>query len=134
MKKTILCVDDEPTILISLKGQLKRSFGYEYGYEFAESPIEAMELIDEMVEDGTKIILIVSDWLMPEMKGDDFLIKVHKKYPGIVKIMLTGQADKHAVERAQNEAKLLACVQKPWDEDQFISIVRDGIKLIQNQT
>lgn len=131
MKKTIICVDDEPTILTSLKGQLKRNFGSDYGYEFAESAYEAMELIDELVEDGTKIILIVSDWLMPEMKGDDFLIEVHKKYPGIVKIMLTGQADKEAVERAAKEANLLACIQKPWDEEQFVTVVRDGIKMIQ---
>lgn len=132
MKKTIICVDDEPTILTSLRGQLKRNFGADYGYEFAESPFEAMELIDELVEGGTKIILIVSDWLMPEMKGDDFLIEVHKKYPGIVKIMLTGQADKDAVLRAEKEADLLACIQKPWDEDNFITVVRDGIKLIQS--
>jgi len=132
MKKTILCVDDEPTILTSLKGQLKRNFGSGYAYEFAESPIEAIELIDELVEDGTKIILIVSDWLMPEMKGDDFLIEIHKKHPGIVKIMLTGQADKAAIERAEKEAELLACIQKPWEEEQFIAVVKNGIKIIES--
>ncbi|MBI1223084.1 MAG: response regulator [Bacteroidetes bacterium] len=131
MKKTILCVDDEATILVSLKSQLKRNFGSDFGYEFAESPLEAMELIDELVDGGVKIILIVSDWLMPEMRGDDFLIDMHKKYPGIVKIMLTGQANKEAVERAQKEADLLACLQKPWDEQEFVALVREGIKLIQ---
>ncbi|MCB0478361.1 MAG: response regulator, partial [Crocinitomicaceae bacterium] len=80
-KKTILCLDDERTILTSLKGQLRRNFGSEYGYEFAESPEEALELIEELKQEDIDILLIVSDWLMPEMKGDEFLIKVHQKFP-----------------------------------------------------
>lgn len=129
-KKTILCLDDERTILTSLKGQLKRNFGSEYGYEFAESPDEALELIEELVEDDIEILLIVSDWLMPNMKGDEFLIKVHQKFPKIVKVMLTGQADKEAVDRAINEANLYKCIQKPWSEDELITTIKDGIALL----
>ena len=126
-KKTILCLDDEKTILTSLKGQLKRNFGSAYGYEFAESPEEALELIDELVDEGVEILLIVSDWLMPGMKGDDFLIQVHQKHPGIVKIMLTGQADRDAVKRAEEEAMLYKCIQKPWQETDLISTIKEGI-------
>ncbi|MCB9225020.1 MAG: response regulator [Crocinitomicaceae bacterium] len=129
-KKTILCLDDERTILTSLKGQLKRNFGSEYGYEFAESPDEALDLIEELVEDDIEILLIVSDWLMPEMKGDEFLIKVHEKFPKIVKVMLTGQADNEAVERAEKEANLYKCLQKPWTEEELISTIRSGIALL----
>ena len=42
-------------------------------------------------------IIIVSDWLMPGMKGDEFLIQVHQKFPHIVKVLLTGQADSEAI-------------------------------------
>lgn len=126
-KKSILCLDDEPTILTSLKGQLKRNFGSEYAYEFAESPDEALELIEELVEEGTEILLIVSDWLMPEMKGDEFLIEVHKKFPGIVKVMLTGQADGEAVKRAEKEANLFKCLAKPWKEEELVETIQTGI-------
>ena len=129
-KKSILCLDDEQTILTSLKGQLKRNFGSEYAYEFAESPDEALELIQELVDEGVEILLIVSDWLMPEMKGDEFLIEVHKKFPGIVKIMLTGQADGDAVKRAEEEANLFRCLSKPWNEAELIETIQSGISLL----
>ncbi len=60
-KLTILCVDDEKMILDSLKTQLKTSFGTRYLYEMAESADDAMEVIDEISEDGMDVIVIVSD-------------------------------------------------------------------------
>ena len=128
MKKAIICIDDEKTILSSLKGQLKRNFGKEFVYEFSEVPEEALELIDELVSEGTKVLIIVSDWLMPGMKGDEFLIKVHEKYPQIVKVMLTGQADGEAVKRAQEHANLFRCIAKPWTEENLIETIKTGIE------
>ncbi len=127
-KKTILCLDDEKTILVSLKGQLKRNFGSELNYEFAESPEEALELIDELIDEGTRIVLVVSDWLMPEMKGDEFLTVVHQKYPSIVKIMLTGQANQKAVARAREQANLMACINKPWNERELVDTIRSALE------
>jgi DNA-binding NtrC family response regulator len=127
MKKAILCIDDEKTILNSLKGQLKRNFGKEYIYEFSEAPEEALELIDELVANDTKVLVIVSDWLMPGMKGDEFLIKVHKKHPQIVKVMLTGQADSEAVNRAREQANLYKCITKPWTEENLVETIKTGI-------
>ncbi len=126
-KNFILCLDDEPTILTSLKGQLKRNFGSSYAYEFAESPEEALELIEELTHEDVDILLIVSDWLMPGMKGDEFLIKVHQKFPKIVKIMLTGQADRNAIKRATQEANLYKCIDKPWTEEELVNAIKSGI-------
>ncbi|HAG80524.1 MAG TPA: hypothetical protein DCL61_04970, partial [Cyanobacteria bacterium UBA12227] len=69
----MLCVDDEVVVLNSLKIQLKNEFGDTYLYEVAESADEALEIIEEFHEDEIRILLIVSDWLMPGMKGDEFL-------------------------------------------------------------
>ncbi|PJE01981.1 MAG: hypothetical protein CK427_09270 [Leptospira sp.] len=120
-KKAILCVDDEKIILQSLNGQLKSYFKQLYRLEFAESADEALELIEEFSEDGIQVLLILSDWLMPGMKGDEFLIKVHEKYPKIKKIMLTGQADPSAIQNARENASLTDLVSKPWDEEELIS-------------
>ena len=76
LESAIICVDDEVTILESLKEQLKRTFGDRYIYEVAESADEAWEIIEELKADNINIILIVSDWLMPKTKGDEFLIEV----------------------------------------------------------
>ena len=128
-KKAILCVDDEKIILQSLKAQIKKHFGDRFVYEFAESGSEAWEVIEELQEDGVEILLIVSDWLMPNMKGDELLIQVHQKYPNIVKIMLTGQADQEAITRTQRQANLHSCLYKPWQEQELIDTLMSGLSI-----
>ena len=123
----ILCVDDEIIILESLKEQLKRCFGNQYIYETAENAEEAWEVIEELREDNINIIVIVSDWLMPGTKGDEFLIQVHQKFPNLIKIMLTGQADEIAIENAKKQANLHACLSKPWTEEQLSQVITSAI-------
>lgn len=123
----ILCVDDEVLVLESIEIELKKSFKDAYLYEFAESADEALEIIDELSEDGIDIVVIVSDWLMPGMKGDELLITVHRKYPRIITIMLTGQADLAAIEKAKNQAELHALLHKPWDTQELIAAIQSGL-------
>jgi CheY-like chemotaxis protein len=123
----ILCVDDEAEILQCLKEQLKRCFGQRYVYEVAQSAEEALSVIDELHEDEVKILIIVSDWLMPGIRGDEFLIQVHQRFPKIVTVLLTGQADEAAVERAKQEANLYACIQKPWTEADLKQIIASAL-------
>ncbi len=54
----ILCVDDERVILDSLERQLEDAFGDDYLYEFAENGEDALELIDELNEEGLNIIAV----------------------------------------------------------------------------
>lgn len=126
-KKAIICVDDEKTVLDSLKEQLKGLFGRKYILEMAESGDEALEIIEELIEDEIEVLLIVSDWLMPGLKGDEFLIKVHQKYPIIVKVLLTGQADEAAIERARRSANLHRCLSKPWSEAELFKTVTSAM-------
>lgn len=111
--KVILCVDDEEVILETLKEQLKRRLGHDYLYEGASDAIEAWEVLEDLVAEDLEVLIIVSDWLMPGMKGDEFLIQVHQKYPKIVTVLLTGQADQAAIARAQEFANLHRCLHKP---------------------
>lgn len=126
-KPVILCVDDEIVVLDSLKTQLKKAFDKEYLYEIAESADEALEIIDELNEDEVDVLVIVSDWLMPGIKGDEFLIRVHQKFPNIVKVLLTGQADEAAIERAKTQANLHRCLFKPWTNEELIETIRSGL-------
>ncbi|MBE9097949.1 response regulator [Vacuolonema iberomarrocanum] len=119
----ILCVDDEVSVLKVLKEQLKRLFGNQYVYEVAQSADEAWLVIDELEQDEIKILIIVSDWLMPDVKGDEFLAQVHQRFPEIVTVMLTGQADESAIERAKQQANLYACINKPWTEEDLRNVV-----------
>ncbi len=126
-KPVILCVDDEKIILDSLKTQLKNNFRDQFSYEMAENAVDAMELIEELENEEFDILIIVSDWLMPGIKGDEFLINVHKKYPRIVKIMLTGQANEESIQRAYEQANMLKCLYKPWNEQELVEVIRAGL-------
>jgi CheY-like chemotaxis protein len=126
-KSAILCVDDETVVLESLELELRRAFDDVYLYEFAETAEEALELLQELIEDGIKIIVIISDWLMPGMKGDEFLIVIHRQYPNITTILLTGQANKEAIERAITQANLYAYLPKPWNSKILIQTIKSGI-------
>lgn len=123
----ILCVDDEMPILKVLKEQLQRCFGNKYIYEVAQSAEEAWTVIDELEEEDIKILAIVSDWLMPNVKGDVFLTQVHERFPNVVTVMLTGQADEAAIERARQQANLYACLHKPWTEEQLQQIITKAL-------
>lgn len=126
-KCVILCVDDEQVVLKSLESQLNREFGGQYHIELAEGGVEALELLDELSEDEYTTLVIISDWLMPEMKGDEFLITAYRKFPHVLTLMLTGQADQDAVERTRSEANLYRLINKPWDATDLIDAIRAGL-------
>jgi len=129
-KPYILCVDDDKTILMSLKAQLKYRLGNAFNYEVAESAEEAWEVIDELKTNDEYIAVIISDWIMPKVKGDEFLIDVHAKYPSIIKLILTGHADEVAITRAREQANLSGCLVKPWSVDELIAIIESALESI----
>ncbi|MEG4005212.1 response regulator [Microcoleus sp. Pol11C1] len=126
-KPVILCVDDERMVLDSLRTQLAEEFGNAYTYEGAEDAQEALDVISELSDEQAHVILIISDWLMPGIKGDELLIRIHKEYPNVIKILLTGQADEVAIERAKKQANLHSCLSKPWLESDLLETIKSGL-------
>lgn len=127
-KAAILCVDDEKIVLDSLKSQLMEGLGSQFLLEFVEDAYEGLEVIDELVVDGIDVVVIISDWMMPGMNGDEFFIAIHQKHPNIVKIMLTGQASLSAIKNATDNANLYKCLEKPWNKDVLINTILSGLK------
>jgi DNA-binding NtrC family response regulator len=127
IKQTVLMVDDEKAILDSLTNQLRSVFAREYRYETATNFDEAWEVIEDTLANGGSFRMIISDWLLGQAqdRGDDFLIAVHRKYPDIPKVMLSGYADPDSVARAYTEANLLAYLTKPWQPDQITYVIRE---------
>lgn len=122
-QKAILIVDDEAIIVMSLKRELHEHFGKDYILESALSAMDAESIIDELCEDGISIILIISDWLMPGIKGDEFLEKVLAKHPNIRSILLSGYVDDEAVKRLRERVRLDAFLRKPWNKAELIRTV-----------
>lgn len=127
-KGVLLCVDDEMIVLIALKDQLRRAYGSDFLIEVAESAEEAIDLLDELSDQGHKLLVIISDWLMPGMKGDEFLVQAHQRFPRVVKILLSGQAEPAAVERARRDAGLHEFLAKPWNATALVDSINLGLR------
>lgn len=133
-KNIILCVDDEVTILKSLKAELKTIFSGEYMIEVAQTGPDALELVDELIASDYQVPLVISDYLMPEMKGDELLKHIHDKLPHTIKIMLTGHAAFEGVAYAIQHAKLYRYMTKPWQHDDFKLTVTEAVgRYLQDQ-
>ena len=127
-KQIILCVDDEQIILEALQEQLDSSFGDEFQIETSDSGKDALEFCTELIDEGQQIPVIISDYMMPGMKGDELLQKIHELSPGSLKILLTGQASIEGITNAINYAKLYRYIAKPWDKDDLVLTVKEAIK------
>jgi PAS domain S-box-containing protein len=127
-KGAIICVDDERYVLTSLRDQLFHHLGKDYEIELAESGEEALEIFAELRDEEVEIPLIISDHIMPNMKGDELLIKIHNQSPKTLKILLTGQANAEAVGNAVNFANLYRYITKPWDETDLCLTVTEAIR------
>ena len=126
-KPVIICVDDEQTILDSLEIDLLKAFEDKYLIETAQSGEEALELLSELLAEQYEVPVVISDQIMPNMKGDELLRSVHAISPNTLKIMLTGQADLEAVANAINYAKLYRYIPKPWQSEDLKLTVTEAI-------
>lgn len=117
---TILIVDDEENILKSLERLLENE-----GYRmfFANSGDKGLEIIKR--ED---IQMVISDHRMPGMDGLKFLSEIKKISPDTIRIMLTGYADVDIAVKAINEGEVYRFVTKPWNNNELLSAVKQGIE------
>ncbi len=118
---TILIVDDEDMIANSLESLLRLETDHDV-IRFT-SPLLALESIDK-----TPVDLVISDYLMPEMDGVDFLLKFKEIYPDATRILLTAYADKQNAIRAINELGLYRYIEKPWDNEQLLVTIKNGLE------
>ncbi|HSV98050.1 MAG TPA: response regulator [Spirochaetota bacterium] len=123
-KKAIIRVGDEAIIVLSLKQELQSGLGDGYVYECAMSADEVRRIIDELCNEKVCVVPAISDWLMPGVKGDEFLFQINKQHPEIKSIPITGQSDESAIEQVLNEGAAGAVLKKPWDTEDLIREVR----------
>ena len=132
-KQAILCVDDEEMVLDSLEMELSDSLGANIVFEFVSSGEEALEVMTELISDGFNIPLVISDYIMPKMKGDELLEKIHQEYPHTLSILLTGQADLSGVIHVVNHAQLFRFIAKPWIPKDLLMTVKQAVNSFDQQ-
>jgi len=107
MKKKILFVDDEPSVLQGLKRSLRNQRN-DWDMHFVDSGKEALKAWHESHFDA-----IVTDMRMPEMDGSELLGKVVKDQPDIIRIILSGHSDEDMIIRSADTAHQF--ITKPCD-------------------
>lgn len=113
---TILVVDDEPSVRRALHRLLARE---QYRVVEAEGVAQALAVLG-----SHKIDLVITDYAMPDGTGMDLLLKMGPRYPHVVRMIITGKADLHAVVAAINEGHVYRFVLKPWDNEELCLSVR----------
>jgi DNA-binding NtrC family response regulator len=119
---TVVVVDDEEMVTTSIS----TLFMLETDYNILtfNSPSEAVEELR-----AEEVDLVISDYLMPgEMNGVEFLLELKKLQPEAIRILLTAYADKENAIRAINDVGLYQYVEKPWDNDALLLLVRNGLR------
>ena len=117
----ITVVDDDVLVTKTLKTLLMLE-GYEHVEAF-NHPQEALEYLKLEEQD-----LIISDFIMPDMNGIEFLKGAQEIQPECTQILLTGYADKENAIRAINEIGLYRYIEKPWNNDDLIINIKNGIE------
>ncbi|KHK03802.1 response regulator [Desulfovibrio sp. TomC] len=93
-QQRILFVDDEPQLLGGLRRMLWDRRGV-WEMHFAEGGAAALALLEQ-----TPMDLVVSDVRMPGMDGPEFLEAVRRRWPGTVRMILSGHSDREFVYRS----------------------------------
>lgn len=118
-RPTVLCVDDELSVLAGLSRQLRRHFSI----SIAESGSEALELIRARADDPYAVI--VSDMMMPGMSGAEFLRRSRDITPDSVRVVLTGQADADLAAAAVNEGAITHYLTKPCSTEVMLATLAE---------
>ncbi len=127
-KPSIICIDDEKMVLDSLKEQLNSKFGCEYNIETAESSREALRLFQDLLQKNEEVPLIIADYVMPGMKGDELLKWVREMDPKVVSVLLTGQATIEGVANAVNYGGVFRYIAKPWKMESLCATVAEALE------
>lgn len=119
-QRTLLLVDDEPDITSSLERIFRRRH---YRVIKAISGKEALDILK-----NENVGVVITDQRMPEMTGVQLLTQVHKLYPDMIRIILTGQADMDAVMDAVNKGSVYRFLTKPWNSDELAISVDEAFQ------
>ena len=118
--RTVLFVDDEQSIRSSLERMyLERD---DLRCLFAASGPEALAIMEQQ-----EVWVVVSDYLMPGMRGIEFLSRVKARWPQAVRIMMTAYADLSIAIDAINKSEAYRFVTKPWNNQELMETVDEAL-------
>jgi CheY-like chemotaxis protein len=120
-KPLILFVDDEPNVLNGLK-RFCRSQRHVWEMQFVDGGEAALEALAKRPAD-----VVVSDMRMPGVNGADLFEQISQRWPGIIRIMLSGEAEPDQTMRTVGRShRFLA---KPCDPNALIHAIEAPLQM-----
>ena len=116
----ILFVDDEAAVLSVYKRDLGKYFDI-------HTALGGRQGLDALNREGP-FAVVVSDLRMPGMSGIQFFDEASKRFPGTVRIMLTGYADLPTTINAVNEGNIFRFHTKPCSLVDLAKTIKEGIE------
>lgn len=113
----ILFVDDETLVLNALKRALRNDGHLVF---FTDDPETAFRIVA-----AENIDIVVTDQSMPNMTGTEFLSILSRLHESVVRVMLTGQADRETALAAVNEGHIHRFLEKPWDNEKLRAVLKE---------
>ena len=120
-RPTLLLLDDEEMVTTSLRNLFRLQSNYKI--LTYNSPEKALADAPHNPVD-----LVITDYLMPVMDGITFLSRFKEVQPQAVRVLLTGYADKENAIKAINTVGLYQYIEKPWDNEHLLMVVKNGIE------
>ena len=119
IKGKVLLIDDEEMVTRNLEMLLRMESSLE-PVAF-NSPERALEHVGSETVD-----VVLADFIMPGMNGLDLLAQVKEIQPAASRMLLTGYADKESAIRAINEIGLFHYLEKPWQNEDVLLLLRNA--------
>ncbi|HSJ46502.1 MAG TPA: FAD-dependent oxidoreductase [Euzebyales bacterium] len=110
-----MTVDDDASVSRAIARDLRRRYGEHHRIVRAESGLDALDALRELVARGEPIAVLLADHRMPGMKGVEFLERAMDIAPTAKRALLTAYADTGAAIAAINTVDLDNYLLKPWD-------------------
>jgi len=125
MQKVIVCVDDEKSIAWGLQQQISRAFSNKYIIEIAESGEEALEIIEEIRQAKLDLFMVITDQMMPGIKGLELIKEINQICYDSKCILLTGYSDDSVLNQI-NGLNIYKIMRKPWEFEEIKKAIEEA--------
>lgn len=119
--RTVMFVDDDKQVINALKRSMMEM---PYSVLYAESGREALDMFN-----ARPIDLVISDMVMPNMDGYEFLKIVAKKYPETIRVILSAFAESENVKKCLVEGVVENFLPKPWNDNDLKESIENALSL-----
>lgn len=118
----VLVVDDEKKILRAVE---RLFFEDKYDVMTASSAKDGLSILSDMMP----VQVVISDYRMPEMNGIEFLKHVNRRWPDVVKVILSGYEDSGKVIPFIDEGKIDKLILKPWNNNELRVSIANAVEI-----